>query len=217
MDAVVDVDAIFKLSVYGLFEESLNSIPFQVDKFFTLNSARYVLRDQVSRTVFEKRQRQVSNAIDSSLSLIKEVEPTKKETRFAAELEHIAQKLNVSLDIGESQLCAMVISRKMLCFVTGDKRAIVAAESIYSSELNINNLESKLICLEQIFLWLLDRFDPMEVRSSVCSEKEVDKALSICFSCASHEISPDSWNEGLNSYISELQSQAPTVIFRKSS
>ena len=214
MDGAIDTDVLHKACVYGLFEQVLASIPLPVENFCVLASAKFVIRRKIERSTLYTNKSQVADALDYSLSLIKELEPTDDEIQFASELEFVAQQLNVGFDIGESQLCAIVLSRNFLCLITGDKRAIIAAESLFQNVQSLKSLESKLICLEQGFLWLLECVDPREVRKAVCSEQSMDRALTTCFCCSSEEIYPDSWKDGLNSYIRDIRSKAPTVTFK---
>ena len=213
MDGAIDTDVLHKASVYGLFEQLLESIPLSIENFCVLASTKFVVRNKIKRSTFNKNKGQITETLNRSLSQMKELEPTKDEILFASKLEFIAQQLNVSFDIGESQLCAIIISRNMLCLITGDKRAIIAAESLFYSELDVKSLESKFICLEQSFSWLLNIVDPWEVRNAVCSEQNIDRALTICFGCSSLNTRPEAWMEGLNSYIREIRLKAPTVIF----
>ena len=213
MDGAIDTDVLHKASVYGLFEQLLESIPLSIENFCVLASTKFVVRNKIKRSTFNKNKGQITETLNRSLSQMKELEPTKDEILFASKLEFNAQQLNVSFDIGESQLCAIIISRNMLCLITGDKRAIIAAESLFYSELDVKSLESKFICLEQSFSWLLKIVDPWEVRNAVCSEQNIDRALTICFGCSSSNTRPEAWMEGLNSYIREIRLKAPTVIF----
>ncbi len=56
------------------------------------------------------------------------MEPTDREVAFATNLELTAQRAGLQLDVGESQLVAIVIERAIATFDTGDKRAIVSLE-----------------------------------------------------------------------------------------
>src|SRR5690606_14878510 len=58
------------------------------------------------------------------------LEPNAEEARLAARLEEAATRLNFQFDIGESQLCAIVVCREADLFCTGDKRAIRGIERL---------------------------------------------------------------------------------------
>ena len=216
MDGAIDTDVLHKASVYGLFEQLLESIPIPIESYCVLASTKFVIKKRIKRLTYNKSEDQIIDALSRYLSQIKELEPTEEEILLASQLEFVAQQLNVSFDVGESQLCAMVTFRNMGCLITGDKRAIIAAELLLHSRLDIRSLESKFICLEQNFLWLLENHDPQEVRIAVCGEQTMDRALTICFSCSSPDVREKAWREGLNSYIQDLQSKAPTAVFKTS-
>lgn len=217
MEGVIDTDVLLKSNVYGLFDQLLESIPLSIANFGVLGSTKFVVRNKIKYLNFNRQKGEVIEALNNSLSKLKELEPTMDEIQFASELELMVQKLNVGFDVGESQLCAMVISRKMQCLVTGDKRAIISAESLINSNLDVIFPESKFICLEQCFSWLLKKksIQPHEVRAKVCSEPGIDQALNICFSCRSPYISPESWMDGLCKYIQCLLSEAPNVLYKR--
>ena len=73
-------------------------------------------------------------------------------------------------------------------------------------------MSGKVLCLEQLFLRLLAVANPLDVRQKVCSGPDVDRALTICFSCASDKVDPELWREGLQSYINDLRNAAKTIL-----
>ena len=213
MDGAVDIDVLYKATVYGFFDQLLESVPLSLENYYVLATAKFVICRKIEKTTFSNDRKQIKAALNSSLARVKVLEPTVGEIELASELEFLANELNVSFDIGESQLCAMIILRNMSCLITGDKRAIVAAESILGHNLRYRAFKSRFICLEQCILWLLGRVDPLEVREAVCSEPKIDRSLSISFSCNSPDVPSESWTEGLNSYVSDLRSKAPFALF----
>ena len=68
------------------------------------------------------------------------LEPTASEIELAAEFEAQAQRQNVPLDSGESQLAAIALSRAARGILTGDKRAITALWSETMSSVGIHVL-----------------------------------------------------------------------------
>jgi len=141
-----------------------------------------------------------------------QLEPTAEELQAAANLEYTAQVEGLQLDVGESQLCAIVIARKIEWLVTGDKRAIAALERLLAFRHEIADLTGKLVCLEQLVRRLLADGSGAVMRAAICGEPAVDKALSLCFSCTSATMAPESWMEGLTSYVNAVRSTAPTLM-----
>jgi hypothetical protein len=72
--------------------------------------------------------------LDDFLASVELIEPTVEESTLAAEFESLALAAALPLDAGESQLCAVLVSRNLPLLVTGDKRAITALESLVDSD-----------------------------------------------------------------------------------
>jgi hypothetical protein len=97
--------------------------------------------------------------------------------------------------------------------VTGDKRAIAAADTIFPVLAELTGLAGKLACLEHLVMRLAERIGYAESRRRICAEPMADKALSLCFACNNPETRSDhSSLEGLKSYINDLRSRAPTTL-----
>ncbi|PCI54476.1 MAG: hypothetical protein COB36_09925 [Alphaproteobacteria bacterium] len=209
----VDTDAIHKLIVFGLAAEANRVLLSASVRFCALNATKYVLRSKIRKSPPQKDLGLVMADLEAWFDDVEIIEPDEGEISLAAEFESIAQKLGVSLDIGESLLCSILINRSLSLILTGDKRAIVAGEKVFIEAGSVEYFQDRLICLEQVILLILSSGDPEVVRSAICAEPNVDTAISICFSCTSAEITPDSWAEGLKSYITQLEKQAPTVLY----
>ena len=114
-----------------------------------------------------------------------ELEPTEPEAILAADLELMAQTACLAWDAGESQLCAMLITRMVPALLTGDKRAISALERLVALEPRTAGAAGKIYCLEQLVTLALGKLAIDTVRVAVCRKPIVDRALAICFSCSS--------------------------------
>ncbi len=73
-------------------------------------------------------------------------------------------------------------------------------------------LRGKVLCLEQLVYRLVVSGDAGAIRTAVCAEPCIDKALTICFSCKSPKVGPESWTEGLKGYINELRTVTSTLL-----
>jgi hypothetical protein len=140
------------------------------------------------------------------------IETTPEEQALAATLEATAQSLLVNLDTGESQLLAVLAARTLPSLLTGDKRAIVAIERLINAVAEIAGVSDKVTCLEQLVRHIVVLGDAAKIREAVCREPDIDRALSICFSCYNSEQPIASVIEGLESYISDLRRKAPRVL-----
>lgn len=211
-EGLIDNDVLHKATVYGLLSLLLESIPLDINSYSMLGAAKYIIRKKLQKKPPTRGKDVAIADFESAIERISVVEPTEQEICFAAALELKAQQSNMSLDTGESILCAILSVRTLGYLFTGDKRAIVAMQALsgVEAELAVNN---SVICLEQLFYWLIHREDINAIRSAVCQESEIDKALTNCFSCRSTSISAESCTEGLNSYIAHVRSTAPDILY----
>jgi hypothetical protein len=139
------------------------------------------------------------------------VEPTDEEQQIAADFELAAQRAGLSLDSGESHLCALALTRQVPRVLTGDKRAIAAIEGLVDVDQRLAALGGKVYCLEQLILIVLTPDSNERLRDSICTEISVDKTLAICFSCRSNS-GFEATAECLGSYIRDIRSKAPRVL-----
>lgn len=211
--AYIDNDILHKFGAYGLLQDLLSIHPFGGRSFFMLGAACYIVRKKLQKKPPARGLDRTLAELDASFSCITVVEPTQEEIKLAAELEFAAQELNVDLDPGESILCAAFLIRGGDYIFTGDKRAVHALEALLVSGSASTVLRNRVACLEQLLLVLLETKQSDLIRSAICAEQLVDKALTICFSCRSENTNAASWKEGLSSYIKDLHKQAPTVLY----
>jgi hypothetical protein len=140
------------------------------------------------------------------------VEPDDTEIGLAAELEFTAQRMGVSLDSGESLLCAIVVRRSLDFLVTGDKRAIRALAQILAERSMIDKLAGRVVCLEQLMIKVLASGVFSEVRNAICKNAKIDRALAICFSCSREDVTLDQVGDGLQSYVADLRRDASSIM-----
>ena len=204
--AAVDNDVILKACSYEL-----------TNKFWTrpvgvLGAARFVVQKQIARG--PARDKDAAHAeLKRLLSTAQVLDPDPDELRIAAELEYAAQREGLSLDQGESQLTAIVVRRGLEVLETGDKRAVKSLEQLTSGIVMLRAIAGKVRCLEQVVLRTLvgtASFD--EVSRRICSEPEVDKALSICFSCFGGAPNEPEVVDRLRTYVEELRTTATRVL-----
>ena len=213
MKAMVDNDIVFKGACYGLLDEFLSPLSALGDPFGVLGAARFVVSKKISKTNPKKGITAALRHLGDFLERATVVEPTEDEQMMAAEFEVAAQRAGLSFDVGESQLCAILIYRLTPLLLTGDKRAIQAIEELLDSEGRLNSLCGKIRCLEQLVLDVLTAgTNPDTLRSMICAEIEIDKTLTICFSCHHEDGSGRDYAEGLQSYIADLRQRAIRVL-----
>ncbi len=209
-DWLIDNDVLIKLSAYGLISELLDMAQPET-RVGVLSSARFVSRSVMEGSDrFANRGSALSN-LDQALSAVTELEPSTEEVALATELEEASMLAGVDLDVGESLLCAVAISRSAEFILTGDKRAVISAEELAGSVEALSTLAHRFVCLEQIVASLVRQIGATEVAESVCAEQRVDTALAICAGCAIAERSEMDC-ACLASYVNSLRRSSPTML-----
>ena len=212
MRAVVDNDILFKGACYGLLAELISAVCEPRDGIGVLGAAWFVVSKKI-------QQRPPNRGIGPAITDLKQffdyavvVEPTKDEQSIAAEFELCAQQAGLNLDPGESQLCAVLITRLVQLLLTGDKRAIKTLEQLLDADTRLAAISGRVWCLEQLVVIMMKSKDAGALKNAICAEDHVDKTLAICFSCNSAEVAGRDCTDGLRSYISDLRRSAGRVL-----
>jgi hypothetical protein len=210
--AVVDNDVLQKFSSYGLMPELEGAIRGN-GTVGILGAARFIVRRALSR-VTSANESKLHTAFEAFLNRAAVLEPMDEEIALATEMEEVANRQSLGFDSGESQLCAIAITRAVDAVVTGDKRAIEAAEDIKNIVGSLAGLEGKIVCLEQTMLGVIEAVGYSKPRSHVCAVREADTTLSICLKCWSSETpSEESIRSSFASYIDDLRRKAPSLLY----
>jgi hypothetical protein len=213
MKALIDNDVLFKGACYGLLDEFVTLVCGSTGMAGVLGAAWFVVSKAIQRARLNKPVESATENLKAFISRAVKVEPTEAEQAIAGQFELAALRYGVSLDAGESQLCAILISRLVPHLLTGDKRAITAIEQLLDSENRLLPICRKVRCLEQLALDALSGSAGADsIRSRICAEDNIDKALTICFQCGSLTNGVGDYSYGLRSYISDLRRQAPRVL-----
>lgn len=210
-NAAVDNDVLIKLAAYQLLAEGLGVFgdPRLVG---VLGAARFVVPSAIQRHDRIRNKDVAAAEWRAVADVVETMEPSTQELVIATAIEEAALRRGLPLDSGESQLCAIAIERSLSHLATGDKRAIATAETISIECVELGSLAGKVVCLEQLVKALIAALGPDAVRRAVCSEAGVDRALSVCLSCASLTDGSPFDGAGLASYIADLRANAPTLL-----
>jgi hypothetical protein len=206
----VDNDILTKASCYGAAREFW---PAPVE-MAVLGAARFVVPDAIRRKALVRGHAAALSDFDAILADAEPIEPTDEELGLAIELEVAAAREHAKLDVGESQLAAIVALRAMDELETGDKPGIAALEALLDHVSAIAGLAARVRCLEQIVGAAVSTEEGLTaLAEKVCTEPGVDKALSICFACASREgQTREQVLEGIESYVRDLRRRASRVL-----
>lgn len=215
IDLAADNDLLIKLSAYKLlkFLGNMTNSPHAVGM---LGVARYVVKTHLDHGRGLKDPEAAAAHFDQFQDQVTILEPTTDEVALATAIEEAAIEAGVPLDTGESQLCAIAITREVRVVATGDKRAIRAAEAILDGVAVLALLTNRVACLEQLMSALVGQLGGNEVRRAVCAEPGADKAVTVCFECG-RTVDPSGTYvpEGLQSYIDSLRVEAPRILIHE--
>lgn len=210
LSALIDNDILLKGSAFDLLA------PLQValggaGTAGVLGSARFVLADRFARDARFHDADSARARFEAFLADATELEPGDDIVDLATTLEEAAADLHLPFDAGESLLCATAIQHAELAVLTGDKRAIASLEQLQESIAEVRALSGRLTCLEQVIEALVRRIGVETIRAGVCSELDMDRALTLCFQCPRGEDGHLD-TDGLPSYIRHMREQAPTML-----
>ncbi len=211
-ELLVDTDVLMKLALYGLFDEIAHAgCAAGCDRRTgIIGAAAFVARKRLRRRAADADA--ATARLETFLATVASLEPTESELDMAAGFEAAASRAGVDLDTGESQLCAIALTRGKPVILTGDKRAILAIERLTPEVGPLRALASRVACLEQAFKLVVRRVGALLVRASVQAERGADTAIDICFRVTSDAV-PDNFEaEGLDSYIEAVRRDAPIVL-----
>ena len=211
IEAAIDNDVLIKCACYDLLDETTAGLGGPGSTAI-LGAARYVVGDQLARREDVQDSSGAEERFARFLETTVELEPTDEEVDLATAIEEFAVRENLPIDEGESQLCAIVVCRSISAVMTGDKRAIESLEVVVNGLQELTQLQERVICLEQLVKALVERIGASGTRSRVCAESRIDRAISICFECTQAAEPPGFAPVGLQSYVDELRTRAPTVM-----
>lgn len=207
---LLDNDIVLKMAAFQLYRSFVELFTVDGKNPAMLGVGQFVVRKKATKGKRFQDTEAVVNALEELLAQIIVIEPNEKEIELAADFEVAALNGNLAFDTGEAQLLAVLINRSGPGLVTGDKRAIAAAAS-----LNVAQARERLICLEQVFSCLVANEGADALRICVCKETATDRTLSICFSCASLQITAIHSSDvlaALSSYITDLRKKSGEML-----
>ena len=209
---VVDTDVLIKCSCYSLLDEIRP--PSATDSNVgILGAARFVAGKYLERRGEINDRAAARRRFADYVRRVAILEPTDEELALASVFEEAGVRLRLDLDVGESQLYAIAILRAIPLVLTGDKRAIVGAESLQQEMTQITALRGRIVCLEQALIGITERIGVSATRVKICAEPRMDRSLTICFECHSPDDRGGFSADGLASYVRSLRTQASTLLY----
>ncbi len=206
---LLDNDVALKIACYSLVAEMM-AVNIGDTPPAMLGVGRFVIRGRLDRASNIADVPGAKAAFEQLLEAVALLEPDDEELALAADLETEANRRDLELDGGESQLLAILVRRACRLLITGDKRAITAM-ALVAPKLAANRIG----CLEQLMAQLVDTAGIEVVRPRVCGEPRVDRAITFCFACSRGTVAPGDVLAGLTSYIGHLDRGAPGVLMRE--
>jgi hypothetical protein len=207
----LDNDIVTKCAAYSLLAELTGTLGVTMAELGVLGTIRFVIKPRHLKSAADGAEVAHQN-LTQFLQAVQKLEPTEEEALFAAELEEAAIRMELPFDVGESQLCAMVVKRQIELLCTGDKRAIRSIESLLQSAPGLIYLKQRILPLEAIIRRMLAAYTFPAVRLKICSSEGTDKAIEICFQCSATVGALAETQAGIDSYLGSLCKQAPTTV-----
>jgi len=204
---LLDNDVALKVACYSLVDETLVVTTIGDVPPGILGVGRFVIRGRLDRGSNIADVPRAKAAFERLLGRVELLEPDDDELAMAADLEAEASRRDLELDGGESQLLALLLKRGCRVLVTGDKRAIVAMAIVAAGI-----AADKIACLEQQMAMIVDVAGVDSVRSRVCAEPLIDRAVTSCFACTQDRAGYDDIAAGLSSYVGHLDRSAPGML-----
>lgn len=211
-ELLMDVDVVIKLAAYDLLEatEHPGCETGCSGRRGVTATTRFVAAKRLTRKAADPAG--ATARLAAFLDAADELEPTPEEVRLAADIEARAASAGLELDTGESQLFAIAITREEPAVLTGDKRAVAAAETLIAPVSKLALLAARVACLEQATVLAVKRLGALPVRSLVLAEPGMDTAINICFQFTNPAVDAAFEPTGLLSYINSVRAAAPTLL-----
>lgn len=209
--ALIDTDVLLKTASYRLLKQLLATEPFGSTEFGMIAAARFVVTSKFKKKLKGEQLEEAKAHFHDAITSIASIEPDPNELALAAHLEAAAVMFGVDLDLGESQICALMLSRGINLMMTGDKRAIKAIATLTGQEA-CAYAHGKVACLEQLVLWMVETAGLAAVQPSICLLPTVDSSLTTALGCYSGGTPLAACQEGLISYINSICKDAPEVL-----
>lgn len=205
---LLDNDVVLKVACYALVEETVAAATIDDIPPAMLGVGRFVVRGRLARAPNIADRARATAAFERMLAAMSLVEPDDAEMAAAADLEAEANRRDLELDGGESQLLAMLANRACKLLITGDKRAIAAMAIVA-----VGVAGGRIACLEQLMAHIVTGTGAAVTRARVCAEAQVDRAITACFGCSTAAPPRDEdVLDGLASYSAHLDRTAPGVL-----
>lgn len=203
----LDADIVLKLCAYEAADELIQVSSIGEVTPAILAVSAFSLQSRIARSRNILNRDLVVCILRRTLQTLRRLEPNDDEIAVAADLEQRAIELGLELDTGESQIFAILMGRSAVSFITGDKRAVRALSVLANGVANC-----RVACLEQLLASVILIADIGRLRSRICSQRAVDRAVTASFACSSESASADLIMQGLRSYIADLRRDSGQLL-----
>ena len=205
----LDNDIIHKLVAFQLFDEAIATLEIDRNSLQVLPTAKFFFQRKQKKHLLGS----LSDAPDPVLNVV--IELVSSCASIIADLDDTAAEELIQFQqvegIHEGEAALIVATRSQTDFLllSGDKNCMRGLAAI--PEPIYRRLCGRVICLEQIILKLIEVKGFVFVRDRVLPMASFDKSLQICFGLV-NPATEENVIAGLNSYINDIQQQAPNLL-----
>ena len=213
--AAIDTDVLLKTAAYRLAGE-LIAVLNAKGPAAALGLTHLIAAKQLARKRGVIDRDGAGAELNKLLAMLGRLEPDDEEIALAADLSAAAQEKGLPLDVGEAQLTALVVKRRLCLLVTGDKRALRALAELVENNPMRPLLVGRLACFEQVVESVASLIGELELRTRICAEPEVDGAMRLACSCGQGEWNPEQLHEACASFAGEVRHHAGDLLIKGS-
>ena len=194
---LTDKDIVEKLAICDLLDDALASLGASRSDVYVLTTLKHRIGGKARAKATSRLGAEVVARILDFLADVNEIRDYSLPDQLL--LDDI-----VGIDPGEAILLAAMGVHADSLLLTGDKRCLRALVNSPECEAFTLRLRGKVVCFEQVLLWLIDYLGFEYVLAKVVAAPYCDTALRAAFGSGIHSTQPNSV-ECLQAYITELR------------
>lgn len=201
MGAFWDTDVLLKLSAMDLLEETLQLLDVDTTSVFVAPSAPHYIRKKRNL-----QQRYGAEGLERARRFVNTVQIVS--TYDESTLKLLSEVRDIGS--GEAILIAGAVQTQEFLFLTGDKRALEALTQVEACKTVVNQLQGRVVCLEQIVLKSVQG-GFTQTQAKIASARECDTAIKVAFG-SGLQATQETVEQALRHYIEDLRRKTAGML-----